>query len=250
MTWLGTYLNLAILVRYTTYCNKGVSKSVEYYCHEQNISAICDGTYDGAIISRCPFRIIKPTCSMLYTDNTASCDVTSYNSMTTTCQCVVSFSRTNSLAHKPSWHFTRPGSRRLLSGSSTYQFSSSELNYLSYSVEYIPSSSILTVKQTFIGLDSRDFDSSAKFTTNGKVIRTGVSNSIGLTINDVTLISVINSNFRRQLLTSSATVTYTISLASSSASVIKAALTKATSDGTLANNLIIAALSLGIYSID
>jgi hypothetical protein len=106
------------------------------------------------------------------------------------------------------------------------------------------------VKQTFIGLDSRDFDSSAKFTTNGKVIRTGVSNSIGLTINDVTLISVINSNFRRQLLTSSATVTYTISLASSSASVIKAALTKATSDGTLANNLIIAALSLGIYSID
>ena len=122
------------------------------------------------------------------------------------------------------------------------------MDYLSAStVEYNPTSSILTVKQAFIGLDSRDFDSSTKFTTNGNIIRTAVASSIGLNINYVLVVSVQDSNSRRQLLSLAliSSVTYTLSLASISSSVIKAALTKATADGTLAKNLILAASSLG-----
>lgn len=122
MNWFGG-IDMSMQRNYTTYCSKGISKTVEYYCQERNISAVCNGSYDGAIMSRCPLKTTKPACRMFYADEIKSCDVISYNSIFTTCHCVISLTTTNSLARKPIWHFTRPENRRLLSGSSkAYQF--------------------------------------------------------------------------------------------------------------------------------
>jgi hypothetical protein len=253
ITWKGSDVNETALVKHVTSCTKGSSQSYTYYCPEQNVTAECDGSFDGTIVTKCPYRVIKPSCDMLSLSSLSSlsCDVLTYNAMTITCSCTITITATSSSSsiRRNGWVFTRPDSRNLIaSNTGSYQFSTSELNYLSYSTEVTkyPSSSVLTVKQVFVGLDVRDFDTDSEFDTNGKIITTAVATSIGLGLSssDVIIISITStSSGNRRMLSSSASssslVTYTISIATVSSSSIKTALTKVLSSLSLLSSLLL-----------
>jgi hypothetical protein len=94
-TWVGNDVNVSSLVSYTTVCHKGSVTSTKYYCEEKNLTVACDGIFDGTILSRCTFRVTKPSCEMLTvsSDETMKCSVLSFDSTSTKCQCVVTFTR-------------------------------------------------------------------------------------------------------------------------------------------------------------
>ena len=93
--WVGDNVNVSSLVSYTTTCSKGTVSTTEYFCIEKNLTVTCDGTFDGTILSRCPFRVRKPSCDMLTvtSEESTKCTVLSFDATTTTCQCVIPFTR-------------------------------------------------------------------------------------------------------------------------------------------------------------
>ena len=240
-----------------TVCEKDKVTTTVYSCSGgTNRTVACNGTFIGYIKSMCPYEASKPSCDLLTSSSLASkpysgiqndCSLQSYDSLTTTCLCNI-----------PSALST--GRRQLSTSSSigSYHFIASEKYYVEYpDLEYYsqatPSPSmpgyttVLTVQQTFIGLDVRDFNTPSSLAANGDIIKLALSASIGykLTKDSIAILSVsAGSRRQRQLLASSATFIYTITTADADANNLKSRLDQVVNDGSLATYLYSVATSV------
>jgi hypothetical protein len=80
-------------ITYKDVCTVGVEKNYSHYCvnAKTTIHSHCDGSFDGNVVSRCPWKKFAPDCSILLDSDASSdssCTATSYDSMSTTCMCV------------------------------------------------------------------------------------------------------------------------------------------------------------------
>ena len=114
--WVGDNVNVSSLVSYTTACNKGTVSTTEYFCIEKNLTVTCDGSFDGTILSRCPFRVRKPSCDMLTvtSDESTKCTVLSFDATTTKCQCAIPFTRLEYPSSSSSSSSSSPSSSSVL----------------------------------------------------------------------------------------------------------------------------------------
>ena len=240
-----------------TVCDKGISKTVVYNCGDgSNRTVSCNGTFVGYIKSTCPYAASKPSCNLLLGSSLLSkpynglhdqCQLQSYDSVSTTCLCNISS--------------TLSSGRRLSSSSSlgSYHFIASETYYVNYpELDYnnkaTPSptmpgyTTVLTVQQTFIGLDVRDFDNPTSLAKNGNIIKLSLAAAIGfqLTKDSIVILSVSSGLKRnRQLLAASSTFIYTITTANTDANNLKTKLDQVVNDGSLAKYLYEVATSAG-----